>query len=80
MARTPSPDPKSGRVKLSLTQANYAKLFALAKLDGKPAAVIVREVVEEYLASRAADISDTQAAKIGGVADGEEKFPTRERA
>lgn len=72
MPKPKSPDPKNKRVKLSLTQANYAKLFTLAELDNKPAAVIVREIVEAYLASRAADIAGIMpASDIGGDADDE---------
>ena len=58
MSRTANPvTARSGKIKLSLTQTNYKKLFALAELDGKPAAVIVRELVENYLASREHEIA-----------------------
>ena len=77
MSRTANPTTKkSGTIKLSLTEANKKKLFALSKLDGKPAAVIVREVVEEYLARRAGEIVDSAVECESG---GDENGGSRER-
>ena len=72
MPRTANPTTKkSGKIKLSLTEANKKKLFALSKLDNKPAAVIVREVVEEYLARRADEIVDSAVEDESRYVDAE---------
>lgn len=47
---------KDRRVVLSLTPDQHARLVALADIEGKPAAVIVRELMESYMQTRAADI------------------------
>lgn len=58
MPRLSDPTQKMDKtVKLSLTSELAAKLWALAAIEDKKPAVIVRECVETYMESRAEEIS-----------------------
>lgn len=48
--------PKTERVVLSLTPDQFSRLCALANIEGVPAAVCVREIIERYMDTRADEI------------------------
>ena len=48
--------PKDRRVVLSLTPDQQARLYALASIEGTPAAVCARDIVERYMDTRADEI------------------------
>lgn len=53
---------KKYRVALSLTQELNANLVTLSKLEGKKPAVLVRDILSEYLSTRHAEIIEAQKA------------------
>ncbi len=50
------------RVAISLTQDLHTRLVSLAKITGKPPAVVVREILTDYLDTRAEEITEAQKA------------------
>lgn len=53
---------KDKRVALALTAEINERLITLAKVEGKPPAVVAREIVTDYLLSHANEISEAQKA------------------
>lgn len=55
-------DRRTNRLSVSLNDADNLQLMTLAKVVGKPPAVVVREILIDYLSSHKEEIDEAQRA------------------
>ena len=55
-------DRRTNRLMLSLTDDEHNQLWTLAKVIGKPPAVVVREILTDFLSTRSKEIAEANRA------------------